>query len=136
MLHLSTPEAIQAHKDYAQRTCGNCGVSIKHRGHQAKFCSNKCRVEGSKDNQRAYGRSEVKKAWRRKYRQTSEVHAQSKWSQNQKNSKLALRVNSMFTKATKSQRHRLADWLLRVHHKAINYYAVDDWLAEYNTSST
>jgi len=82
-----------------------------------------------------YYNSDKGKAFQEKYHETG-GYSKSQWSQNQKNSKTSLRLNSMFTKATERQRHRLADWLLRVNHKAAKYYVVDDWIADYNTSLT
>ena len=160
MINLSTPEAIQAHKDYAQRTCSVCGVDISSKRSNIKTCSNKCSkkayklTKAGKASQRAsviklqnsyegklnkaisnkkWYYSDKGKATREVYVK-SDGYAKSQWSINQKNSKTSLRVTSMFTKATERQRHRLADWLLRVNHKVCNYYVVDDWIADYNTS--
>lgn len=158
MLNLSTPEVIQAHKDYAQRNCSVCGVDISSKRSDAKFCSKTCTKKAwsvtpkgkalQKRSNKKYGQTEAGKASRHTYylsdkgqashkkHNKSDTRFNTQWSINQKNSKLALKVNSMFTKATERQRHRLADWLLRVHHKSCVYYTVDDWIADYNTSLT
>ena len=127
-------------RDYQGRTCAVCNNDISSMNISTIYCSNRCyhQTDAYKDYSKAYERSDRRKAHRKAYRATyrqTEGYAKSRWSINQKNSKLAARVNSMFTIATESQRHRLADWLLKVGHKATVYYQVDDWLADYNTSS-
>ena len=145
MLNLSKPEVIQAHKDYAKRTCSVCEVDIGHKHHTAKCCSHKCakkayrQSDKGKAKQRVYGKTyrqtDKGKATKEAYKKT-DVYIKCSWMKNQKRSKRSERVCGIFEKGTEAQRARFANWLLKVWHRSCRYYAVDDWIAEYNTSAS
>lgn len=131
MLNLSTPEAIQAHKDYAQRTCGRCGVDISSKRSNAKFCTERCRkrAEVRRWTKTPNGRVSINKC-----RNNSDAHKVYKQTGYMQASKTALRIDSMFERATERQRQRLADWLLRVRTKPCSYWSLDEWISVYNTN--
>lgn len=73
----------------------------------------------------------------RKYRERSETKEAAKrysfrrWHSHQ--SPISKRVVALFETMTDRQRARFADWLLRSSHPVIHVFAVDDWVAAYNS---